>query len=1157
MNAPTLIVGLGGTGSKIVLRVSKLASEEQKKRIGFAVFDTDVNELRQITEGNPFVHAIQTSTKLSVGEYLDIDHHTRDTWFPVNTILNSKTLTEGAGQVRAISRMAFETAVKAGKMENLHKAIEDLYRLEGDEYEQALRVIIVGSLAGGTGSGLILPVGLYIKNYLATHFRQSANITRGFFILPEVFFEVIKGQSERNNLKSNAYAALRELDAFLMKGDNSLPERYCDSVKMEFPCAGANEYEEYHVRPYDFCFLFDAQNADGKKLNSFNEYLDHAASCIYAQSIGPMNKRSNSSEDNTIRKLCEERGRNRYAGAGTSMVIYPMEDVKEYLALNWAKENVSKQWLLFDDMFKQRQKENAEKRAVGIPVKDIDPVECYITSVEQMDKNGHVFAKGIVESCMHFDETGFERKGNKWSTFVGALMEKIASECEEGDDTELGSKKRSINSSIVSLTSGDDKKTWNRYAEVYRQLTLYRAMVIKKCEDSASTIAYAIFRGSVGNGEKLPHEIESYMVDSNGDFIHPNAVRYFLYNSLKLMKTVKLGVDAELKDLDEFFATFEKNTFDDKTTTDTVETVSELAQTKKGNKNPFSQRLSADQEQLQKRYQKYLGSVDAFKEAQIKAVVLEEGIRYVKELCQSFEDFYRSFEDKVLVVNKKIAELSSKYTYIKGKATRYVCASDKCLKAMLEDMPYTGSHTTIDGKLAKDIFARIKSYTLETNKSVEEDYFGDIFQKGILGYFRESVLRIYREAVDMDIIEAIEKEARYVKGITKDAEVRQYVKHVLDETKILASPFIEKPLGEEKDPINSCAYNNKLNPKDDSPRSAFIDAELKNFGGEEDADIPKNTILFYKSFYGLRATDLSKFAPPQKTDTYSRTAGEYYKAYFELIRNIHPETHKSRVITPHIDRWWHTVSKMPDLDDGNQLRQEDEVHAAFFWGLLLGYFDMYENGYDEKVYRLSVDELDMDEESKVLIVSNGTPCDTLYEVVDALSIYPDLVYRINNKVKGLILDEQNKNQSVETGMLYERLRKFRLAEYPLEDTSENRKGVRSIFELPILFKKSVTQELYYEEKVIRILKAELNEIRNYLMKFCSKKELPEYMGKLLMEQFELYMDSMEIESRTWRDIYKDSLFSRICKIVAHELEELGLKDNAKSVKEQDEKLRKQ
>ena len=58
------------------------------------------------------------------------------------------------------------------------------------------------------------------------------------------------------------------------------------------------------------------------------------------------------------------------------------------------------------------------------------------------------------------------------------------------------------------------------------------------------------------------------------------------------------------------------------------------------------------------------------------------------------------------------------------------------------------------------------------------------------------------------------------------------------------------------------------------------------------------------------------------------------------------------------------------------------------------------------------------------------------------------------------------------------------------------------------------------------------------------------------QQFDLYMTSMKIEAATWRDIYKDSLFSRICKIVAHELEELGLKDDAKDVKEQDENLRK-
>mgnify|MGYP000506105275 FL=1 len=98
MIAPTLLVGLGGTGSKIVCRVSQMVTEEQRKRIGFAVFDTDINELREIREANPFIKTIQTSTKLTVGEYLNIDTHARDEWFPVNGILNSKSLTEGAGQ---------------------------------------------------------------------------------------------------------------------------------------------------------------------------------------------------------------------------------------------------------------------------------------------------------------------------------------------------------------------------------------------------------------------------------------------------------------------------------------------------------------------------------------------------------------------------------------------------------------------------------------------------------------------------------------------------------------------------------------------------------------------------------------------------------------------------------------------------------------------------------------------------------------------------------------------------------------------------------------------------------------------------------------------------------------------------------------------------
>lgn len=213
MAAPTLLVGLGGTGSKIVKQVRLLAkSHHMENNLSYVVFDTDVNELAAIREDTPEIEVVQTSTKQTVGEYLDKDTYARDNWFPVNKILNRKTLSEGAGQVRAISRLALNTAIKAGKMTPLHRAIERLYKLNGEATMQAMRVILVGSLCGGTGSGLILPVSMYIRNYLITRFQQNAAIMRGFFLLPEVFFEVIHGQEEQNNLKANAYAALRELE---------------------------------------------------------------------------------------------------------------------------------------------------------------------------------------------------------------------------------------------------------------------------------------------------------------------------------------------------------------------------------------------------------------------------------------------------------------------------------------------------------------------------------------------------------------------------------------------------------------------------------------------------------------------------------------------------------------------------------------------------------------------------------------------------------------------------------------------------------------------------------------------------------------------------------------------------------------------------------
>lgn len=1140
MNAPTLLIGLGGTGCKIIERVSKMVSEDQRSNIAFAVFDTDINDLRGIQERNPFIKTIQTSTKQTVGEYLNKDTHARDSWFPVNAILNGKTLTEGAGQVRSISRLALETVIRAGKIEPLHEAIQSLYKVEEDKADQALRVVIVSSLAGGTGSGLILPVAMYVRNYLATHFRQSANITRGFFVLPEVFYEVIVGQAERNNLKANAYATLRELDAFLMRGDATLPERYKNSVRMQFPRVAAEGYEEYDVRPYDFCFLFDAQNADGSKLNSFDQYLDHAANCIFAQSIGPMNKRSNSSEDNTIRKLAKERGRNRYAGAGASMLIYPFEDIRNLIALKWARQCVSKLWLTYDNRYKEMCKENEQQREEGLSTKEQPLSTFYAKQVETDAQHDNAFAKAIVRASGRY-QNGVTRTSDRWKEYVAAVMAKIERDLQDGS-SELSSKYDNARELINNL--GND---WDEYANAYSAANEYRLLSLAYSEEVSQSIAYSMFKGSkAGSDLGQDYKLETYFVSADNKFMHPNAIRYLLIKILDLMKKQKEAVDKEKDDSKQYFDSFERNTFDNPETEDVEETVDDLSDRKVSLFSKWTKHPTGDQEEMKRKFKAYMDAVENYQVQCTQSFVLGQGVAYIDALIGSFESFYKSFESKVEGLNKSISDIYKKYSDSKGTTVRYVCASKKCLDKIYEKKPYTGSSIAIDSDLAKEIYFKVLAYALKKDKPNNNRYFNDLFDNGIIGYFEGAVMRDYGSDLDVDIITAIENEADY-EGEYEEEDyayslIEQYVRKTIGDTRKLSCPFIESPMGEAREPINACTFNISLKPErgDESPRAQLIRKELMNYGGEPDEDIAKNMIMFYQSFYGLRANDLSKFAPPEKSLTYNRSSGEYFKAYYELVRGIHPESHRSKEISPHIDRWWHIITKMPDLDEGNQQKQEYNIYAAFFWALIRRYVYLSPEGNDQRIYKLR--GLKMTDDS--LIVSNGTECDQLYEVLDAIAIYPELVEKILEDVSVLTDEDLNENGALEDGILYTALKNFKILEPGVG--AENVPST-CIFDIPMLMKKSATPDTYYEGNIIGMLKVEIEEIKRYLSKFCTAKELPDVFGKIILEQFDKHMVSVELESKIHPTIYNESLFIKTCDTIAAALSEMGLKREARRI----------
>ncbi|NLA65090.1 MAG: hypothetical protein GX862_04025 [Leucobacter sp.] len=1056
--APTLILGLGGTGSKIVEKVSQKVKETESgnsERIAFVVFDTDINDLGRIKRESPEIFTVQTSTRNTVGEYLGINTNARDNWFPVNEMMNRKTLTEGAAQVRAISRLAFDTTLKGGNLSPLHQAVEQLFRIDKDQEEQALRVIITSSLAGGTGSGILLSVAMYLANFLKAKYPKAKAITRGFFVQPDVCYSVIPGAEEQQNLQVNAYAAVRELDAFLMKNDNTLAPQY-KHLKFEFPRIGSDGVEEVHGMPYDFCFLFDANNKEGGSLDNFASYLDHAATCIYTQSIGPMSKKSNSREDNVLREVIKNDGRNRYAGAGASRLVYPWQHVRDVVGLQWANEALSKQWLQFDDQYKQRLEGLKKQRESGYAARDIDRAAEFIAAVDAAAANREPFAKAVQSQCLVYDADGLSVDAKQWEVYVERLSEHIGRSVDQiSDDAE----RSQLSMTVAALAENTDPAA---YSDAFHSLRRHMRLEVRRAEEHAGVLGYSLFKADNESVTKdgHPHQLETYLREKvSTKFVHPVAARYFLYQTEKALEAELREVQQDLEKSREYFDNFEDRNFDDPET-DEIETADSYAMRKKTFGERLTRKPSGDKQALAENLLKYLPNIRNYVEQIMLEAVLADAIEYTHGLATAFERFFISLEGNLKRLRTRVEQERTKFDELKGSTTRYVLANSECIDSLSQSMPYMGGVTTIDSALAEKIYTRVREYHMLTDEK-DEGFFKDLYNNTILGYFADEVMESYGSQIKMDVIEALEREHRILKRSFEEEEARHYVRDEIAKAKRLAAPFIEQPLGEERHPIEACAYNPAIEGDSAPKRKSMIGEILGNYGGEKDEALSPHEILFYNAIYSIRARDLSKFAPARVDDTESRAAGEYFTAYYNLVSGIKPSVGETKVISPHIDRRWHSISELPDLDEENQALQLRTIHRALLLGLAYKRIEWTPTSNGSNVYRFKSETGRLDD----FVVSNGTPCDQFYEVVDALTINPVAVQEILNAVEHAATKERERmrGESFDSTRLGSALTGgLRLDQ--LSDEAENfRAATYSIFDLAAYHAYSTPNEDYVEE----------------------------------------------------------------------------------------------
>lgn len=259
---PTLIIGIGGTG---VAAITKIKHEYERNyhksdRLHFLGIDTDGDSLERNTVEDEVAKTTLSESKnewigleSGVGKQMEEGHKwpavIKD-FTPKKSGINPPP--HGVGGYRITSRFIFFKNIGTiiQKLELIfNKILSGAQRQAG---HQALNVLIVTGIAGGTGSGMSLDVAYLIRAMLKKKYGYDPRfdyIQHGYIVLPDVN-DRVKANVYNH---SNGYAYLKELDYF-----NSL-KTHDETFHQEY----ASYIYEGKDAPFDLTFTFSAKDTDG------------------------------------------------------------------------------------------------------------------------------------------------------------------------------------------------------------------------------------------------------------------------------------------------------------------------------------------------------------------------------------------------------------------------------------------------------------------------------------------------------------------------------------------------------------------------------------------------------------------------------------------------------------------------------------------------------------------------------------------------------------------------------------------------------------------------------------------------------------------------------------------------------------------------------
>jgi len=285
--APTIIIGLGGTGKEVLLRLRRRFYERYNifgfPTIAYLWVDTDTRN-RNI-DGQPLNHIMEqvmfrddervnaeVSGDAFMGYFGDQRVHPHIfSWLDPKLAAQGQVI-NGAGQVRPLGRLAYfhsygdirgklDKALAKVRAKSAVDEMHDRHKIIVDA--TLLDVVLVCSVAGGTGSGMFLDMAFTCRQSL-----PGPDIT-GYLMLPSVFTDAVKGNEK---IFANAYAALKELEYHSVRKDlltqegkeRGISNRLTGSSRHDFTADWQNMKRNAGIEPapippppFNTCYLVD------------------------------------------------------------------------------------------------------------------------------------------------------------------------------------------------------------------------------------------------------------------------------------------------------------------------------------------------------------------------------------------------------------------------------------------------------------------------------------------------------------------------------------------------------------------------------------------------------------------------------------------------------------------------------------------------------------------------------------------------------------------------------------------------------------------------------------------------------------------------------------------------------------------------------------